>query len=153
MKIYLIAVLMILFIPVFSYSADGILPGSWEVDTSMEIQSIPSILTSTSATYCISNDEARDPRRLAFRQKYCIFTAFKKANNRLTWKMKCSGRNHGTLTGEALLGGDTFESTMKLHSGDEVSTLQVNARRLGECTRNSAEAASARPQQSAGNRE
>jgi len=148
----LISLFFMLLVTVPVFAADGLRPGYWQVDSTVEIPNMPALLTSASANYCISKDEARDPRRLVFRQKDCIFTAFSKANNRLTWKMNCSGRNQGTLTGEALLGGDTFESTMQLRSGDNLTTLLVNARRLGECPRQAADAAAVQPRPGAGKR-
>lgn len=135
-----------------AFGADGFRPGYWQLDSTLEIPALPALLTSTSANYCFSADEARDPRRLVFRQKDCTFTAFSKSNNRITWKMTCRGSTPGTLNGEALLSEESFRSSMKLRSGDTVSTLLVNARRLGECPRQSPDAAPSKLRQEAGKR-
>jgi len=150
MKSNILATLVFLVVPLSAAAADGLRPGSWRVDSTMEIPNLPSVLTSSSATYCISKEEARDPRRLVFRQKDCIFKAFSKENNRMTWKMNCSGKTNGILTGEGLMGGDTFESTMKLQSGDSVSMLQIHARRLGECPRETSDSVSGQSRQGTG---
>lgn len=129
----LMALFLILQVSVAAAGADYFRPGYWQLDSTVEMPNMPALLTSASSNVCFRADEARDPRRIVFRQKECTFTAFSKASNRMTWKMTCKGSVQGALSGEALFSEETFRSSMQLRSGDSVSTLQVNARRLGEC--------------------
>jgi hypothetical protein len=57
----------------------------------------------------------------------------KTSGNKVTWKMKCTGQSAGTMSGEMVMGKDSYESVMKIQSKETNMTTKVKAKRLGSC--------------------
>jgi hypothetical protein len=63
-------------------------------------------------------------------------TDFKKSGNKVSWKMKCTGKNAGIFSGETVFSGDSYESVMTMQSDASMGksmTMKVKGKRIGNC--------------------
>jgi hypothetical protein len=84
--------------------------------------------------HCYTKSELERPDGAVPKQKDCKLEQSKRAGNKLTWKMTCTGKNPGTGEGELVFKGRTeYEGWMKFDSQGQVMTTKYSAKRLGAC--------------------
>ena len=63
-------------------------------------------------------------------------TDFKSSGNKVSWKMKCTGKNAGMFSGETVFSGDSYESDMTMQSDGATGrsmTMKVKGKRAENC--------------------
>ncbi|OGT99509.1 MAG: hypothetical protein A2X80_14090 [Geobacteraceae bacterium GWB2_52_12] len=133
MKKIVIAVLSILSFAASSFAADTMRDGYWELITTMEMPGMPMKMPPTKLKHCYSKDDVKDQKKTITTDKDCTVTDLKQSGNKVTWKMKCTGKNAGTFSGETVYRGDAYDSTMKMQTQGQTMNMKINAKRLGNC--------------------
>ena len=133
MKKIVIAVLSILSFTATGFAADTMRDGYWELITTMEMPGMPMKMPPTKLKHCYSKDDVKDQKKTITTDKDCTVTDLKQSGNKVTWKMKCTGKNAGTFSGETVYRGDAYDSTMKMQTQGQTMNMKINAKRLGNC--------------------
>lgn len=134
MKRTVFAVLLILALPAAALAADGMREGLWEISTAMEMPGMPMKMKPTVMKHCYTKADVADRKSMiASRDKSCQVTDMKNSGNKVTWTMKCTGENAGTMTGETVFGNDSYASVMKMNTQGHKMTMKVKGKRLGDC--------------------
>lgn len=130
------AVVVLVLLPAAILAADGVRPGMWEITSAMEMPGLPTSMPPTKVKQCYTKDDVKDEKKMISRDKNCTVTDFKRSGSKVNWKMKCTGRNAGTFSGETVFSGDSYVSAMKMESeGGKGRTMnmKVNGKRVGNC--------------------
>ena len=133
MKKIVFAILSILALPAISFAANTMRDGYWELITTMEMPGMPMKMPSTKATHCYTKEDVKDQKKTISADKNCTVTDLKQTGNKVTWKMKCTGKNAGDFSGETVYKGDAYDSTMKMQTQGQTMDMKVKAKRLGDC--------------------
>jgi len=133
MRKAILIVLAVLLVPAVTLAADSIREGLWEVTTQMEMPGMPMKMPATVMKHCYTKNDVSDQKNIISRDKNCVVTDLKTSSNKVTWKMKCTGENAGTMTGETVFGNDSYTSVMKMNSHGQKMTMTVKGKRLGTC--------------------
>jgi hypothetical protein len=134
MKKIVIVVLSILALPVTIFAADTMREGNWEMVTTMEMPGMPMMkMPPTRVEHCFTKDDVKDQKKTISTDKNCTITDLKQSGNKVSWKMKCTGKNAGVFSGETIYKGDAYDSTMKMETKDQTMNMKVKAKRLGAC--------------------
>jgi hypothetical protein len=133
MKKILIAIMSTLILPATIFAADTMREGKWELITSMEMPGMPFKLPPTKIEHCYTKEDVKDRKNAITTDKNCTVTDLKQSGNKVTWKMKCTGKNPGDFSGETVFKGDTYDSTMKMETQGQAMNMTVKAKRLGNC--------------------
>jgi len=131
-----LAVVVLVLLPAAILAADGIRPGMWEITSSMEVPGMPMGMPPTTIKQCYTKQDVKDEKKVIGRDKNCTVTDLKRSGNKVVWKMKCTGRNAGTFSGESVFSGDSYVSSMKMESsGGNGGTMnmKVKGKRVGAC--------------------
>jgi len=107
--------------------------GMWELTTAMEMPGMPMKMPPQVVKHCYSKADVKDQKKVVARDKDCVVTEFKQAGNKVTWKMKCSGKNAGTFSGDTVFSDESYVSNMKMNSKGHAMTMQVKGKRIGAC--------------------
>jgi hypothetical protein len=133
MKKIALAILSALVLPTICFAADTMRDGYWELITTMEMPGMPMKMAPTKTNHCYSKEEVKDVKKTVTTDKNCTVTDLKQSGNKVTWKMKCTGKNAGTFSGETVFKGDAYDSTMKMQTQGQTMNMMVKAKRLGNC--------------------
>jgi len=133
MKKFVIAILFALVLPATSFSADTMRDGYWELISTMDMPGMPMQMPPTTIKHCYTKEDVKDPKKTVTTDKNCTVTDLKQSGNKVTWKMKCTGKNAGDFSGETIFKGDAYDSTMKMESQGRTMNMKVKAKRLGNC--------------------
>lgn len=120
----------------------GFQDGLWEIASTMELGGMPMPGRPYVQTLCYTATDAADDGKIIppVGDQECKVTEHQRAGSKLSWKVNCSGTNTGTGTGEIVLGGQSYEGAVMLHTQDARlgpvdMTYKIKARRLGACGR------------------
>jgi len=133
MKKIVIAILSALVLPATSFAADTMREGYWELITTMEMPGMPMKMAPTKLKYCYTKEDVKDQKKSISTDKNCTVTDLKQSGNKVTWKMKCTGKNAGVFNGETVYKKDAYDSTMKMQTQGQTMNIKVKAKRLGDC--------------------
>ena len=133
MKKVLVAVLVVLLVPAVSFAAKTMQEGLWELTTQMEMPGMPMKMPPTVMKHCYTKSDVSDQKKIISRDKNCTVTDLKTSANKVSWKMKCTGENAATMTGETVFNSDSYTSVMKMNSHGQKMTMKVKGKRLGNC--------------------
>ncbi|MGA7826791.1 MAG: DUF3617 family protein [Geobacteraceae bacterium] len=133
MRKVLIVVLALLLVPVVAVAATTMREGLWEITTQMEMPGMPMKMPATVMKHCYTKNDVSDQKKIISRDKNCTVTDLKTSANKVNWKMKCTGENSATMTGETVFGSDSYTSLMKMNSHGQNMTMKVKGKRLGAC--------------------
>jgi len=133
MRKTLITVLAVLLVPAATLAADTINEGLWEITSQMEMPGMPMKMPPTVMKHCYTKNDVSDLKNIISRDKNCVVTDLKTSTNKVSWKMKCTGENAATMTGETVFGNDSYTSVMKMNSHGQKMTMKVKGKRLGNC--------------------
>ena len=133
MKKFVTAILFALVLPATSFSADTMRDGYWELISTMDMPGMPMQMPPTTIKHCYTKEDVKDPKKTVTTDKNCTVTDLKQSGNKVTWKMKCTGKNAGDFSGETIYKGDAYDSTMKMESQGRTMNMKVKAKRLGNC--------------------
>lgn len=130
------AVVLSVLLPAAVFAAEGMRPGMWETTTTMDMPGMPMKMAPTTVKHCYTAEEVKDQKKVISSNKDCTVTDVKRSGNKVTWKMKCTGQNPGTFSGETVFSGDSYVSTMQRESqgGQGMSVnMKVEGKRVGNC--------------------
>jgi hypothetical protein len=133
MKKIVIAILTVLVLTSTCFAADTMREGYWELITVMDMPGMPMKMAPTKVKHCYSKEDVKDQKKTISTDKNCTVTDLKQSSNKVTWKMKCTGKNAGTFSGETVFKGDAYDSTMKMQTQGQTMNMKVKAKRLGDC--------------------
>jgi hypothetical protein len=133
MKKIVIAILSALVLPATSFAADTMRDGYWELITTMEMRGMPMQMAPTTIKHCYTKEDVKDLKKTISTDKNCTIDDLKQSGNKVTWKMKCTGKNAGVFSGETVYKGDAYDSIMKMESQGQTMNMKVKAKRLGGC--------------------
>jgi len=125
--------LLALAVPVTGFAADTMRDGYWELVSTMEMPGMPMKMPPTTVKHCFTKEDVKDQKKTITTDKNCSVTDLNQSGNKVTWKMKCTGKNAGTFSGETVYKGDAYDSTMKMQSEGHTVNMKINARRIGNC--------------------
>lgn len=128
-----VAILLSLVLPAAGFAADSMRDGYWELVTTMEMPGMPMKMAPTRMKHCYSKEDVKDQKKTITTDKNCTVTDFKQSGNKVTWKMKCTGKSAGEFSGETVYKTDAYDSTMKMKTEGRTMNMKVNAKRLGNC--------------------
>jgi hypothetical protein len=132
----LLTALVLVVLPMTVLAAEGIREGQWEITSTMEVPGMPMAMPPTTVKHCYTKEDVKDQKKMISREKDCTVTDFKHSGNKVTWKMKCTGKHAGVFSGETVFSGDSYESLMHMQSdaGDSGSmSIKVKGKRIGNC--------------------
>jgi len=133
MKKIVFSVLFALALPATVFAADTMRDGYWELVTTMEMPGMPMKMAPTKVKHCYSKEDVKDQKKTITTDKNCTVTDLKQSGNKVSWKMKCTGKNAGVFSGETVYKGDAYDSTMKMQAQGQTMNMKVKAKRLGDC--------------------
>ena len=115
--------------------------GRWEVKLEMEMPGMPAGMPPQTTTQCITPADAADPQKSmpgrgrGGEQGNCKVSDYKVEGNKVSWKMKCEGREAMSGTGEMVYGTDSYTGAMTMDMGGRSMTMKYTGKRLGDCTK------------------
>ena len=133
MKKIVFAVLFALVLPAAGSAADAMRDGYWELVTTMEMPGMPMKMAPTKVKHCYSKEDVKDQKKTITTDKNCTVTDLKQSGNKVSWKMKCTGKNAGVFSGETVYKADAYDSTMKMQTQGQTMNMKIKAKRLGDC--------------------
>jgi hypothetical protein len=107
--------------------------GLWEIQSQMDMPGMPMKVKPTVVRHCYTREDVKDQQRVIARDSNCKVTELKSTGSKVSWTMKCTGKNAATMTGETVFGTDSYTSLMHMKSGDHSMTTRVKAKRVGNC--------------------
>ena len=129
-------VIVLAVLPATVLAAGGIREGMWDITTRMEMPGMPMAMPPTTIRHCYTKEDVKDRKRMISRDKDCTVTDFRGTGNKVSWKMKCTGKHAGMFSGETVFSGDSYDSVMHMQSeagrGGSM-TMKVKGKRVGNC--------------------
>jgi len=133
---HILTVFVLVSLPTTILAVDGMRDGMWEITSKMEMPGMPMEMPPTTVKHCYTKEEVKDQKNVINKDKDCTVTDFKKSGNKVSWKMRCTGKNAGTFSGETVFSGDSYESVMNMQSDagkGKSMTMKVIGKRVGNC--------------------
>jgi hypothetical protein len=113
-------------------------PGRWEVTMQMSMPNMPVQMPQTKTSSCITAEQLqKDPTsglNTGPGSNQCKVTDQKFSGSKVSWKMACAGQAAMTGEGEMTFMDDTYTGTMKMTTPQGAMTMQMNGKRVGDCT-------------------
>jgi hypothetical protein len=115
--------------------------GRFEIKMEMDMPGMPMKIPPITTVQCITPEQANDPQKAMppqggrSNENNCKLSDYKQDGNKVTWSMKCEGKDAMTGSGEFLYTSDGYTGTMKMERGGQPMTMKYNAKRLGDCTK------------------
>jgi hypothetical protein len=120
--------------PSMAQSAEMIKPGLWEISTVIEMPGIPFQQPPQTVRHCISQQEAKDPVNTLPMSKDCKILDLRSSENKINWKVECSGEMSGKGEGEIARKSDlSYEGTTKIQTQGIIFNMKHKGTRIGEC--------------------
>ena len=115
--------------------------GKWEITTEMDMPGMPMKMPAMTSTQCITKEQAADPQKAVPQgtppgrgnPSDCKVSDYKSTGDKVTWTLKCEGREAMTGNGEITYAADAFKGTMTLNRGGQAMTLKYSGKRVGDC--------------------
>jgi hypothetical protein len=131
MKKNVVAFLSALIIPTVAFAASPMRDGYWEMTTTMEMPGMPMQIPPTQVKQCYTREDVKDYKKAIATNEDCTVTDLKESGNKITWKMKC--KDAGESSGATVFDRDSYETKMTMQAEGMDMTVNVKARRLGDC--------------------
>lgn len=115
--------------------------GQFEVKIEMDMPGMPMKMPAMTTQQCITPDQAKDPQKAVPPQggrgneNACKISDYKAEGNKVTWSMKCEGREPMTGTGEFVYTDDGYTGSINMDRQGQAMTMKYTAKRLGDCTK------------------
>jgi hypothetical protein len=115
--------------------------GRWEVVAQMEMPGMPMKMPEMKTARCVTKEELKDPSSTLpsagpnANDKSCKVTDQKIDNNRITWKMACTGAQSMTGDGQMVFEGDSYTGRMNMATAQGAMTMKYSGKRVGDCTK------------------
>ena len=115
--------------------------GKWEVKIEMDMPGMPVNMPAMTTTQCVTPEEASDPQKAMPPQgrgggnQDCKISDYKVDGNKVSWSMKCEGKQPMSGTGEFVYAADAYTGQMKMDMGGRGMSMKYSGKRLGDCTK------------------
>jgi hypothetical protein len=120
---------------------DLVRPGQWELVSTMTMAKKPGKPPETRQNHCYSAADVAgvnaksaalmtNSSKMPANQK-CTVTDVKYVGNQGTWKTVCPGGM--TIHSNMTFHGDSLEGVIEMGSGDQMMTVHMSAKRIGDC--------------------
>ena len=126
--------LVTVMLPVTSMAQDK--DDLWEVTTKVEVPGMPMAMPPQTIRQCVAKDgkdEAYIPR-----QQNCRLVDHQRTGNRITFKMECAGADAMEVTGEVMVGTESYDGRMRMAMRKEGQSMELTStfagKRVGACT-------------------
>lgn len=124
-------VLMLMFLPLTCAAAVEMRDGMWELTTTMDVPGMK--MPPQKMKHCYTKEDVKDQKKMVNTNKDCTVTELNTIGNKVSWKMKCTGKNPGSFSGESTFAGDSYVSIMKMQSQGMAMDMNVKGKRIGTC--------------------
>jgi hypothetical protein len=124
------AVLMFLFVPLTAVAVE-MRDGLWEITTTMDMPGMK--MPPQTLKHCYTKEDVKDQKKMVNSNKDCTITELNTIGNKVSWKMKCTGENPGSFSGETTFAGESYDSLMKMKSQGMSMNMKVKGKRIGVC--------------------
>jgi hypothetical protein len=130
-----ITVLFTLALPItgFANETTNMREGYWEMITSMDLPGSPVKMAPTSMKHCFTKEDVKDQKKSITTDRNCTVSDLKQSGNKVTWKMKCTGKSAGVFNGETVYKSDSFDTAMRMETQGQTMNMKIRAKRLGNC--------------------
>lgn len=134
----------ILALPIAAFAAAPVKPGEWKITTQSEMVGAPMQMPPVTTTICITKEDAEKAESTVPKGRGdCKVLDFKVEGNKATWKMDCTTKRGGKMTGvgEATYSGDSYSGKydMKMSGGPqgdmEIKSTFQGTRISDSCTK------------------
>jgi len=128
------AALTILTLPAFGATPQK--PGNWQITMEMEGANMPMKMPPMTFTHCVTKEDTENPERAVPKGREnsnCKVSDFKVDGNKVSWSVKCEGKEPVTGHGEITFDGDSYSGWSKMHVHDQEMTMKWTGKRLGDC--------------------
>ncbi len=103
----------------------------WEITAKIEMEDFA--MPAQTSKVCIPKGQEKDPNRSVPNDKNCKMSEAKVSGNKMSWKMKCEGKDAMSGSGEMVYGDGTYSGKLKMHSEDGDMVMAYNGKRVGSC--------------------
>jgi hypothetical protein len=112
-------------------------PGRWQNTVQMQVPGMPTPMPPQIATRCVTAEQLqRDPNSWLPSGpdgRACTISDQKIVQNKVTWKVACTGQMAMTGTGAITFVDDTYDGTMMASMSMGEITMKLSGKRLGDC--------------------
>jgi hypothetical protein len=117
--------------------------GKWEITTEMDMPGLPMKMPAHTTTQCITKEDVADPQKALPQgqppgrggNSDCKVSDYKTVGDKVTWTMKCEGREPMTGTGEITYAAESYKGTMTINRAGQTMTMKYSGKRVGDCTK------------------
>jgi len=128
------AALTLMALPTFAATPQK--PGNWQITMEMEGANLPMKMPPMTFTHCVTKEDTENPERAVPKGNQnanCKVSDFKVDGNKVSWSVKCEGKQPVTGTGEITFNGDSYTGWSKMQMRDQEITTKMTGKRLGDC--------------------
>jgi hypothetical protein len=106
----------------------------WEVSTKMEMPGMPMAMPAQTNRFCIGKN--RKDEEFVPKQGDCRMVESKRAGNKFTYKMDCSGKLAAIVDGAITFGDNTYDGRMHMamKQTSDAMDMTFTGKRVGDCT-------------------
>jgi hypothetical protein len=109
-------------------------PGRWEITATVEVPGMADALPPTTQTECLSQADVDADPVPALERGICRATDVRRAGDKVTWKLECTGAIAGQGQGEIVQRSATaYDGWMTLDAGGVKMKTTLSGRRVGGC--------------------
>ncbi|HJW94388.1 MAG TPA: DUF3617 family protein [Thermoanaerobaculia bacterium] len=134
-KLSLAAAALTLFaLPTFAASPQK--PGNWQI--TMEMEGTPVKMPPMTFTHCVTKEDTENPENAVPKGRQnanCKVSDFKVDGNKVSWSVKCEGKQPVDGHGELTFDGDSYSGWSKMKMGENEITTKMSGKRLGDCSK------------------
>ena len=113
-------------------------PGNWQITMQMEGENLPMKMPPMTFTHCVTKEDTENPERAVPKGREnanCKISDFKTDGNKVSWNVKCEGKQPVSGTGEITFSEDSYTGWSKMKMGEQEITTKMTGKRLGDCTK------------------
>jgi Protein of unknown function (DUF3617) len=116
-------------------------PGKWETTVQVEMAGMAMKIPPVTTTVCVTEEDLKDPSKSVpspggkGQNADCKVSDYKVEGNKVSWSMKCEGKQPVTATGEMTYSGDSYQGSMKMNTQGHDMSMTMTGKRLGDCTK------------------
>ena len=129
-----VAALTIAAVPTFAATPQK--PGNWQI--TMEMEGMPVQVPPQTFTHCVTKEDVENPERAVPKGRdnaNCKISDFKTEGNKVSWSVKCEGKQPVSGNGEITFSEESYKGWSKMKMGEMEITTKMTGKRLGDCTK------------------
>jgi hypothetical protein len=113
--------------------------GKWEVTMEMDMPGMPMKMPPVVTTQCVTKEDVDDPQKALPKgpagrgNDNCKVSDYKMEGNKVTWTMKCEGKQPMSGSGEMVYGDEKYTGAIKMDMNGSTMTMKYAGKRVGDC--------------------